>query len=40
MISDEQLNSLAILCGIVMFTLILVYHAIFSSTKKSVLKAT
>ncbi|CUS22427.1 LAQU0S05e05116g1_1 [Lachancea quebecensis] len=34
MITDEQLNTLAITCGIVTFSLIVVYHAIFSTAKK------
>nr|6XCR_A Chain A, Oligosaccharyltransferase [Saccharomyces cerevisiae YJM789] len=31
MISDEQLNSLAITFGIVMMTLIVIYHAVDST---------
>ncbi|SCU98373.1 LAMI_0F14345g1_1 [Lachancea mirantina] len=30
MISDAQLNTLAISCGLIMFTLIVVYHATLS----------
>ncbi|SCU94141.1 LADA_0G06821g1_1 [Lachancea dasiensis] len=36
MISDDQLNTLAIACGVVTFTLIVLYHAILSTTKTRV----
>ncbi|GAV53159.1 hypothetical protein ZYGR_0AI04410 [Zygosaccharomyces rouxii] len=31
MINDEQLNTLTISCGLIMITLIVVYHAISST---------
>ncbi|SCU96355.1 LAME_0F15973g1_1 [Lachancea meyersii CBS 8951] len=38
MITDEQLNTLAISFGVIMVTLIVVYHAILSSTTRSDIK--
>ncbi|SCU93238.1 LAFA_0F15357g1_1 [Lachancea sp. 'fantastica'] len=38
MITDEQLNTLAIAFGVIMVTLIVVYHAIFSSTRQTAVK--